>query len=401
MACIRKRRGKYVLDYRDQQGCRHWETTQGSKKEAERLLAQRLIAIGSGDYQSLTEQRTFEGLVAAYTAGHLAVNVRDTTRADYEATIRLHLTPHLGTLKARSITPETVERWRAVLIEKECGRRTINKAHTLLGSILRYGLRHRWVTVNAASVVPKLREAGNHHERAMEANVLTPPEIRRLVAAAEERYRLIIMTAIYTGLREGELLGLGWDDVDFQGRQLIVRRTLNKNGRFYEPKTRASRRRVAIPVSLVLELKRWKLACPKGEIDIVFPNASGGLENQSNLLKRGFFPALRRAGLRHIRFHDLRHTYASLLVALDVHPKRIQALMGHSSIKITMDTYGHLMHETDSDAAEKIAEAVASGSNLVATAECQPADLTQVTEWNGAGNRSRTDDLLITKQING
>ena len=106
------------------------------------------------------------------------------------------------------------------------------------------------------------------------------------------------------------------------------------------------------------ELKRWKLRCPKGELDPILPNGAGNLEAQSNLMRRGFHPALRRAGLRHIRFHDLRHRYASLLIENGEHPKYIQTQMGHSSIKITMNTYGHLMRSTNNEAAEKLATLV-------------------------------------------
>jgi integrase len=89
--------------------------------------------------------------------------------------------------------------------------------------------------------------------------------------------------------------------------------------------------------------------------------------NHGILLRSGFHPALRRAKLRHIRFHDLRHTFASLLIHANVHPKRIQALMGHSTIRITMDVYGHLMHDADNEAAAKIGVLISSGSKTVAT----------------------------------
>ncbi len=88
---------------------------------------------------------------------------------------------------------------------------------------------------------------------------------------------------------------------------------------------------------LITALKQWKLRCPKGDHDLVFPHDKGGPLNHGILLRSGFHPALRRAKLRHIRFHDLRHTFASLLIHANVHPKRIQTLMGHSTIRITMD----------------------------------------------------------------
>jgi len=133
---------------------------------------------------------------------------------------------------------------------------------------------------------------------------------------------------VLTGLREGELLGLAWGDIDWTARQIYVRQQYTA-GRFSELKTKASRRRVDLPGELVAELRRWRLQCPPGAHDLVFPTGLGTPDSPCNLLNRGFYPALRRAGLRKIRFHDLRHTYASLLIANGEHPKRIQALMGH------------------------------------------------------------------------
>ena len=110
-----------------------------------------------------------------------------------------------------------------------------------------------------------------------------------------------------------------------------------------------------VPRVFMKELKVWKLKCPKGKDNLVFPNGAGNPENHGNLLRRGFYPALRRAELRHIRFHDLRHTFASLLIKNNEHPKYIQKQLGHKSIKTTMDVYGHLMEGINKKAADKLA----------------------------------------------
>ena len=148
--------------------------------------------------------------------------------------------------------------------------------------------------------------------------------------------------------------------MDMKASKLHVRLNLADSDKGQEPtlqppKTKTSRRTVPLPPELIHELRIWKLKCPKGEHGLVFPNGAGNPENHGNVLRRGFYPALRRAGLRHIRFHDMRHTYASLLIENGEHPKYIQTQLGHSSIKITMDVYGHLMNATNSRAAEKLA----------------------------------------------
>ena len=164
----------------------------------------------------------------------------------------------------------------------------------------------------------------------------------------------------FGGIRKAYWLILNRTTQDV-GQQVHVRQQFSK-GRFSELKTRRSRRRVPLTDDLIAELKCWRLACPQGERDLVFPHISGGPLDHGILLRSGFYPALRRAKLRRIRFHDLRHTFASLLIAANVHPKRIQALMGHSTIRTTLDTYGHLMRDHDDHTAEKLA-ALISGNN--------------------------------------
>lgn len=125
-----------------------------------------------------------------------------------------------------------------------------------------------------------------------------------------------------------------------------------------EPKSKASRRKINLAPELVHELKKWKLACPKGELDLIFSTEEGTPENAANLLYRRFFSALRRAGLTRMRFHNLRHTYASPLMAQGEHPKYTRSQMGHSSINVTMDIYGHLMETANQKAANLLGRTV-------------------------------------------
>ena len=152
----------------------------------------------------------------------------------------------------------------------------------------------------------------------IDSNILTPKEIQRLIEAAvvltrnrdgtfrTNNYRLLIKTAIFTGMRSGEIRGLQWGDIDWNSAEIHVRRSW-KEGAYHRPKTQASLRRIDLPKFLVTELRTWRLACPKGPDDLVSPNLAGNPMSNTNLLQRGFYPALRRAGLRKIRFHDLRH----------------------------------------------------------------------------------------------
>ena len=125
---------------------------------------------------------------------------------------------------------------------------------------------------------------------------------------------------------------------------------------------------------LVHELKKWKLACSKDELDLIFPTEEGTPENAANLLYRRFFPALRRAGLPRMRFHNLRHTYASLLIAQREHPKYIQSQLGHSSINVTMDIYGHLMETVNHEAAGKLGKTVLGEKKIHCEAEIKSSE---------------------------
>lgn len=166
---------------------------------------------------------------------------------------------------------------------------------------------------------------------------------------------------MFTGLRQGELLGLQWADIDWNSRQLHVRRAW-REGAFVEPKTATSYRRVDLPAFLVLALKTWRLQCPKGEHDLVFPNGAGNPESHANLLQRGFYPALRRAGLRKIRFHDLRHTFASLLLSNGEDVVRVSRLLGHPSPNITLGVYAHMLPKEHYASAERLSTLVYGAS---------------------------------------
>ena len=163
------------------------------------------------------------------------------------------------------------------------------------------------------------------------------------------------MLAVTTGMRQGELLGLKWEDVDLEREVLQVRRTLVKNGGrlgLGEPKTKKSRRTVHLTGRAVGALKRHRKAQAEERLalpglwqnnGLVFATNIGTLINPTNLRRRSFGPLLEKAGLPQIRFHDLRHTAATLLFLEGVHPKFVQELLGHATIAITLDTYSHVL----------------------------------------------------------
>ena len=228
---------------------------------------------------------------------------RANSARDYETNLKLHIEPYFSGWELRRIKKETVEAFLLNLVDKGLGRRTVNKCLGLLGQMLRSAVSHLWLHHNVASDASKIPDRDNHRQDQMEGNILLPGEIQLLLDAADDRWRIVILMAVMTGLREGELLGLKWGDIDWNSSTARVRRQFT-NGRFSVPKSKLSRRTVNMPPALVDALRLWKLKCPKGDHDLAFPNGKGNPESHSNLLQRGFYPTLRRAKLRKIRFHD-------------------------------------------------------------------------------------------------
>jgi len=395
MACIRKRRGKWVIDYRDQFGKRHWETC-SSKKEAEERLAEVLLEIRAGTFSPARGTMLFKDLASLWFENHAKLNVRPNTCYTYQGHLNKHLIPFFGNMKVSSITPAVVDRFKAEKLKQGLHRETINKSLTILGSIFRYAVKNRFLRYNIMQDVDKLRTTleEKREDREREINILSPQEVLLLIKHTVPKYRPLILTAVLTGMRQSELLALQWDDIDWNAGQVYVRRMVYR-GRFFEPKSRKSKRKVDMTPVLISVLKRWRLACPPSKYNLVFPTQEGNPMNPANLRRRIFEPALRRAGLPRIRFHDLRHTYASLLILQGEHPKYIQAQMGHSSIKVTMDIYGHLMEGINIKATHRLDATLfgSYGSKMVAEAKTKKFDIQKMLDFTGGRCWIRTSDF--------
>ena len=369
------------------------------KRAAFTLLKKRLDEVERCSFTAGSDRLTFAQLADRYIESK--VNVRPSTRRSYASLIELYLKPCFGEMRIERITAALIEDYRNRLaverlpaiadafaarlraerpalskararrraMQTKPGIRTINKSLTLMVMIFNYAARHRWVDHNPAEHVEKLKAPVSAESALLDNNILSPQEITRLLNAAEparlgkdgmqrsNNYQLVIKFAIFTGVRSGELRGLQWGDVDWRSNQVHIRRAW-KEGQFQQPKTRTSVRRIDLPKVLVDELREWKLGCPKGEHDLVFPNTAGKPMSSTNLLQRGFYPALRRAGLRQVRFHDLRHTFASLLIANGEDIVRVSRLLGHASPAITLKVYSHMLPKEHYGSADRLANLI-------------------------------------------
>jgi integrase len=276
--------------------------------------------------------------------------------------VEYHIVPKLGQIRLRDLAPQLVQRLYADRLASGLSTSTVHHIHATLHKALRDAERLGLVARNVCKLVnvPRMAESEIHPLSREDARVL-------LDVAAGERLEALYVVAVSTGMRQSELLGLRWKDVDLDANLLRVRMQLKREEREWvwkEPKTRRSRRQIALaaPVVEVLqrhrarqEAERLSLESAWRDCDLVFCNKMGGPLFARNLV-RSFMTLLEKAAIPHIRFHDLRHTAATLLLSARVNPKVVSEMLGHASVSITLDIYSHVIPDMQQDAAAAMAQ---------------------------------------------
>lgn len=292
--------------------------------------------------------------------------VRTSTFEVYGYMVHPHIVPGLGRLKLKDLTPAHVRAFYRDRLDAGLSPATVHKMHVVLHKALDGAVSDSLIPRNAAKGV-KVPQAGARKE----IRPLSPDQARTLLdAAGGDRLEALYVLAVATGLRQGELLALRWEDVELEDAVLRVLQTLTRTrGKVAlgPPKTNRSRRSVGLTETAVIALKAHlsrqleemermgSLYRPGG---LVFANETGGIINPSNLRNRSFARLLKRAEIPKIRFHDLRHTCATLLLAKNVNPKIVSEMLGHSSIAITLDTYSHVLPTMQESAVRALEEAL-------------------------------------------
>jgi len=366
MACIAKRRGRYVIDFYDNQGKRRWKTLpkDARKKDANKALREIEDLLEKGVFISGREIPTFKK-VAEDWLGSKKQNLRSTTWEVYEGHTKNHFS-EFESLKINRITTARIEKFISSRQEQGMKLGTLRKILVTLNQIMTYAVRHKYISYNPVRDAERPRGQGTVKDKKI--SVLSVEDIKTLLEqVTDKKYHTLFMLAITTGARQGELLGLKWSDIDWSNSQIHIQRTFNK-GRWFAPKTKGSERRIDIGPSTVKALKEWKLACPPNDLNLIFPNGSGQPINYSNMMNRVYLPALEESGIDRIRFHDLRHTTASLMIEQGENIKYIQSQLGHSSPTVTLNVYAHLMKPTNQEAACRLESTIfeTSGSKMVA-----------------------------------
>jgi len=347
MATVSKRRDRWVLDFYDNLGKRCWKTLPRGTTKAKEHLREIEEQLAKGNYIPQKKIPTFSE-VARDWVDSMKPDLRASTWSVYEGHTRNHF-EEFNLLKINQITTANIEKYITGSQEAGMNISTLRKVLVTLGQIFAYAVRHGYLSYNpfADAKRPKAKKG----ESKKNIRILSPEEIQAFLdALPSKKYHTMFKLAIMTGVRQGELIGLKWSDIDWDNRQIHIRRTFN-NQDWYDPKTPTSERKIDLGPSMITNLKEWRLACPPNDLDLVFPNEALKPINNKNMLRRHFQPALKKAGIEKIRFHDLRHTYASLMIEQGQNIKYIQTQLGHSTPTVTLNVYAHLLNDTNQDAA--------------------------------------------------
>ncbi len=367
MAKVTKRRGRYVLDFYDQNGKRQRQTMpEGSSlKKAKDKLREIEDQLAKGLYVHDKKIPTFAE-VAKEWIGHKKTSIRDSTWEVYEGHTKHHF-PELKDHKMNRITIAMLEKWTTERQKSGMPIGTIRKILVSLGQIFRYAARHQYISYNPFLDAERPKAKSQKDK----IRILSPDEINTLLDAVDDqKYQTLFTLAVMSGARQGELLGSKWSDIDWEKSQIHIQRTFN-NARWYEPKTETSNRRIDLGPNMMKALKKWRIACPPNKLNLIFPNREGLPINHNNLINRNFFPTLKKADLPRIRFHDLRHTFASLLIEQGENIKYIQTQLGHSSPTVTLNVYAHLMKKVNQESACRLENTIfqATGHKMVTKKE--------------------------------
>ena len=333
----------------------HWESIKGSKKDAEKRLAELLHQKDTGTYTK-PGKLTLGDYLEQWLKDYCQPNLAPHTAQSYEFFIRRHILSTIGQIALTQLKPEHLQRLYADKLSSGrkdgtggLGNRSVRYIHTTLHKALKHAVRMGMIARNPANAVesPKVKR----HDM----QVMSESDIHIFLEYAKDtQYYALFYTALFTGMRRSELLALRWSDIDLLLCQISVSRTLhqlhNRDIIFRQPKTKKGRRLIALSPStaaILIEYRdqqgklRESLSQPLTDADLVFSQYDGK-PLLPDSISRAWRNLARRVGLKGIRLHDARHTHASLMLKQGIHPKIAQERLGHASIQITLDTYSHV-----------------------------------------------------------
>ncbi|WP_455918785.1 tyrosine-type recombinase/integrase [Ensifer canadensis] len=379
----------WVVDYFDMNGKRRLKTF-AKKKDADSFAATAKVEVREGIHVADSASATIEAAGKLWLASASAAGLERATVMDYERHLRIHIVPFLGSTKLSSLSIAKVRAFEDELRDAGRSSAMLKKVLVSLGTLVSDAQERGLVGRNVVRDLKGRRGAGEKRQEKRQkgrlkigVDIPTREEVKALVVPLTGRWRPLILVATFCGLRASEIRGLRWQDVDLEKREIRVHQRADRFNDIGKPKSVSGERAVPAPPMVINALHEWKLSCPKkdtgktdadGEkimvLDLVFPNGTGKVEQLNNILRRGLHPAWIAAGVaidngevdkdgkpvlepKYTGLHALRHFYASWCInrradgGLELPPKMVQERLGHSSIMMTMDVYGHLFPRGD------------------------------------------------------
>lgn len=349
-----------IYQGKDAQGKRKYanKTIHGTRKDAQAYLNKALTDLDNGTFTQPSKE-TVDAYLDRWLETVAKQRVKPRTYSDYQEILRLYTRPAFGNIRLVNMGAPLIQKTYSDMIEKGLSGSTIRKLHNVLHSAFKQAERWRLIPRNPVDLVDPPRT------QKKEMHAMSPEESRKFLKEAQSnKWYPLFLLAIDSGMRPGEILALKWEDINFDSGTVSIRRTLASDRKqlyIAEPKTKGSKRIVNLSAGTLTALKthrsnqaQEKLLARSVYIDngLVFANQTGGFLDQPNLVKRHFKPLLKQAGLSHtIRFYDLRHTCATLLLSASTNPKVVAERLGHASVTLTLDTYSHVLPTMQEDAA--------------------------------------------------
>ncbi len=384
-----------------------WHTIKGTKKEAEAKPRELIDALEKGVFVKPSKMTVGEWL-EEWLKNYAALHVSPRTLEGYKFLIRRHIAPALGALELTKLESRHLQNYYAKALttgrlngEGGLGNRSVQYQHRIISNALKYGLRMGVLSRNVAQAVDPPRLVRKP------LSVLSPEDLARFLKAAKDTiYYPILFAALYTGMRRGELLALRWRDIDLAMSTLSVVNSLyrlNRQTVIKEPKSQHSRRMIALPPTLTLMLSNYKIEQarqreiidkPLSDNDFVFAHIDGE-PIDPDTVTQAFGNILQKAGLPHMRFHDLRHTHATLMLKAGIHPKIVSERLGHAKVSITLDIYSHILPGLQEAAAESFDKML---KPKILDVEDVSKMLANEGDLNGGADGIRTHYLLTASQ---
>ena len=377
-----ERKEAWIVDYTDQRGERHIRTFE-RKKDADAWSATAKIEVRQGTHTADSASVTVAKAGELWIESAERNGLERATIALYRQHLRDHIAPLLGNVKLSQLSAPAVRAFEDRL-GHSLSPAMVRKIRGSLSGILADAQERGLVAHNIVRDLRARRRRGKERqaERRQRGklkvgiDIPSPGEAKAIMAAARGRWRPLLLVAIFCGLRASELRGLRWSDIDLKKGELHVRQRADRYHEIGKPKSEAGERSVPIPPKVLAELREWRFGCPKGTLGLAFPNLKGAIESHSNIVTRGLIPAVIAAGIadvvkdkdgkvvldkhgkpvmeaRYTGLHAFRHFFASWCInrradgGLELPAKVVQERLGHSTITMTLDRYGHLFPRGD------------------------------------------------------